>query len=556
MKHLKKCIFIIPTFVLSIILSGCYDNAWDKHLKQDEIVGADLMEVISTNNELTILKAMLLKTGYNEVLKLSNNYTVFAPTNAAWAGVDTSNVDLMRKLIGTIIVYNTYFTENSSSFESFKAVNGKKLFYDQASKTVNGAKITTGNIHAGNGVLHITDKIAERRENIWDYLALKTDKLQTQYISSLNKRVMDTDKSIAIGVYADGKTKYDTIWKNINNFLLKHPIDNEDSLYTYILVENDGFNMLYNKYKKYFTLTTTAKTDSLTRFNICSDFVFKGMIDITKFDTLTNVDGVKVPVKNALIKESYQASNGKVYVISQSNIRLVEKIKPIKIEGENFNNSYDDNYVYTRYRLWASGERDICLASGETQSDSLWRIVPLPPATEVKKDSVASKTYFINSNLVANVANFFIEFKINVNSANYDMYYVAYDDIASHFDRYGVLKVKQKIYISMPGANVLKHGITDNTRGVANNYLGENRCFVGEDLAGVHKLTKLKQWNLVPTTQLLESPVTGSTSDILAVSRTGTMTLWLTNSALSVTASRQGLLFLDYILLVPRITEE
>ena len=108
----------------------------------------------------------------------------------------------------------------------------------------------------------------------------------------------------------------------------------------------------------------------------------------------------------------------------------------------------------------------------------------------------------------------------------------------------------------MPGANVLKHGITDNTRGVANNYLGENRCFVGEDLAGVHKLTKLKQWNLVPTTQLLESPVTGSTSDILAVSRTGTMTLWLTNSALSVTASRQGLLFLDYILLVPRITEE
>lgn len=556
MKQFKKWIFILPAFLLSLGLTGCYDNAWENHLLKNEVSGEDLMEVVSANSELSILKELLVKTGYNEVLKLSNNYTVFAPANQAWIGVDTSNVELMRKMIGTLIVYNTYFTENSQTFNIFKAVNGKVLFYDQATATINAAKITTPDIHAANGVIHITDKIVERRENIWDYIAQKTDFQQSQYISSLNKRVMDTEKSIAIGVYPDGKTKYDTIWKNINNFLQKYPLENEDSLYTYIVVENSGFDLLYNKYKKYFKMVTSNQTDSLTRFNICQDFVFKGMIDITKFDTITNVDGVKVPVKDVVIKESYLASNGRVYVIEQSNIRLAEKIKPIKIEGEKYNRAFDASYVFTRYKLWASGQRDIVLAGGETQSDSLWRKVPLAPNTVVTKDSVASKNYFITSSMVSNVNNFFIEFKTNINSADYDLYYVAYDDIADHNNQTGVYKVTQKFFVSMPGAPVLKHGIVDNARGVANNYLGENRCFVGDGLAGRHELTKLKQWNLVATTQLLESPVTSGSAAIMSVPRTGVMTIWLTNTARSTTASRQGLLFLDYILLVPRITEE
>ena len=556
MKHLKKWLFIIPAFLLSLSFTACYDNAWENHLLQNEVIGEDLMEVVSANAELSIFNSLLVRTGYSEVLKLSNNYTVFAPTNAAWAGIDTSNVDLMRKMIGTAIVYNTYFTKNAASFSTFKAVNGKVLFYDKDAATINGAAIIKSDIHAANGVIQITDKIVERRENIWDYLSTKTDNLQFQYINSLNQRVMDTEKSIAVGVYPDGKTKYDTIWKNINNFLKKYPIENEDSLYTYIVVENDGFNMLFDKYKKYFKLTTTAATDSLTRFNVCQDFVIKGIVDITEFDTLTNVDGVKVPVNNAVIKESYQASNGMVYVISQSNIRLVDKIKPIKIEGETYSKAYDANYVFTRYKLWASGQRDIVLSGGETQSDSLWRKVPLAPATEIKKDSVASKNYFIASSLVANVNNFYIEFKANVNSAEYDLYYVAYDDITDHNNETGVYKVTQKMFISMPGAPALKYGIVDNARGVANNYLGEARCFVGEGLAGKHELTKLKQWNLIPTTQLLDAPVSTANSATMTVSKTGVMTMWLTNTARSTTASRQGLLFLDYILLVPRITEE
>lgn len=554
MIHFRKNSFVLLAVSLLLTFSSCYDKVWDNYLSGNEKSDKDLSFVAKTNKEISIFNELLQRTGYDKVLQQSNNFTVFAPVNSAWSGVDTTGIKRMRKIIGTLIVYKSYYTAQKSNFNTFKCVNGKVIYYDTATETINGAKIVVPDLLASNGVLHITDKIAERKENIWDYIAEKSGYNQINFIDSLSTRVMDLEKSIAVGV-SNGLTIYDTVWTYKNEFLDKYPINNEDSLFTYVVLENQGFGILYNKYKPYFKQSTESATDKVTRMNICQDFVFKGIVDITRNDTLVNINGLKVPFRDVNILDSYNASNGRVYVISTSNIRLKDKIKPIKIEGENFTSAFNKDYVFTRYRLWASGERDIVLAGGETQSDSLWRKVPLPPATTITKDSVANKNYFINSSFVANVNNFHIEFKANVNSANYDLYYVAYNDISSHNDVTGVYKVRQKIFISMPGFATLRSGITDNSRGVANNYLGDARCFVGVGKAGVHELTKLRQWNLIPTSQLLDTPYKGENNDMVAVTRSGEMTIWLTNTASSTTASRQGLLFLDYILLVPRITE-
>ena len=552
---------MIPVLALSMLMTGCYENAWENHVTQDQLLKSDLVEAISTKLELSTFYVMLKKTGYDQLLKTSNDFTVFAPTNTAWSGVDTTNLDKMTKLVGTLIVYKSYFTDDANLYKKVTSVNGKNIFYDASTQSFNGAKIITPDIRSANGVIQITDKIVERKNNIWEYLSTNTDYLQYQYINSLNSRIMDPEKSVAIGINpADGKTKYDTIWKNINNFLQKYPLDYEDSVHTYIVVENDNFNTLYNKYKDYFQMGTLAKTDSITRFNVCQDFVFNGIVDITQFDTLTNVDGVKVPVKNAIIESTYNASNGRVYVLKESNIRLKDKIKPIIIQGEDFTSSANSTYVFTRYKRWASGERDVALEGAETQSDSLYR------RSTGLKDSVRSKIYRLptvndpSKAPVANINNFYIEYKANVNSAKYDLYYIAYDDIADHFDftytNFGVYKIVQKLFISLPGGSPLKYGTVDNTRGVANNYLGDTRCFVGQGRAGIHELTKLNQWDLAPTTQLISAAVIATDADIVNIPRTGSLTMWLCNTARSNTASGQGLLFLDYIMLVPRITEE
>ncbi len=566
-KNIKlPVIFSVLVSVLGFV--ACNDAAWEKHTGKLLTSDKNIYEVIAAQPELSKFASLLKKTGYAETLQSSNSFTVFAPQNTAWTGIDTANIESLRKKIGMLIVYNTYFSDNENLLSKLSSVNGKNIFYDAATQTFNGAKIISADIPAANGAIQITDILIERKENIWDYVSTLTTTNQFLYINGLNKKIMDEVKSVAVGVYPDGKTKYDTVWKNINNFLQKYPLENEDSIYTYLVVENTGFDMLFNKYRPYFKSITDAKTDSITNFNVCQDFVFRGVVDITKFDTLTNVDNVKVPVAGVTVKQVYNASNGRVYVINESNIRLKDKVKPIMIEGEKFNKAYDVNYVFTRYKRWASGERDVVLSSGETQADTLWHKIIVNGEVikdytglkdSVRKDSVVSKTYFINSNLVANVANFYIEYKTQVNSANYDVYYVAYDDISDHFDhtytRYGVYNVVQKLFISMPGAPALKHGTPDNTRGVANNYLGELRCFVGQTKAGIYELTKLKQWNLQASTQIIDSPVNATSGEIMTVPRTGTMTLWLCNTARSNAASRQGLLFLDYILLVPRITE-
>ena len=541
-------------------MSGCNEREWESHVANDIYSTYNLSEAIAQKPELSTFYKVLKKTGYDQFLTSANSFTVFAPKNEAWSAIDTTNLDQLVKIVGNLIVYKSYFTDMPDLFKSVKSIKGKNIFYDPATKTFNGASIDSNtnncNLRASNGVFHETDKVVELKDNIWEYLSTKTTSNQYSYVNSMSVRTMDMTKSIAIGVYPDQKTKYDTVWTTVNNFLRSYPIDNEDSLYTYVVLENPGFDALYTKYKPYFQMITPTKTDSASRYNVCSDFVFRGKYDITQYDTLTNVDGVKVPLKNIVIKETYNSSNGRVYVVSAINIPLKNKIKPIKIEGENFNRTQDVNYVFTRYKLWASGQRDIAFAGGETQADTLYR------KNTLFKDSIVSKTYFINSNLVANTANFFVEYKAKVNSANYDIYYVAYDDNVADADptyrNYGVLRIIQKLFVAMPGGKALEKGILDNTAGVANNYLGEGRCFVGQGMAGVKELTKLKQMNLVPTTQLVDftTPITTPNSDVMTVLSTGTLTMWLCNTARSLTANRQGLLFLDYIMLVPRIPAE
>lgn len=553
MNILKKITALILT---GLVFTACQNTAWDEHISSNA-ENATLFEIVASNSELSQFKLALEKTGYDHLLASSGSLTVFAPVNSAWTGVNMDDIAALKKMIGSILIYKTYFSDNESLFDGIKAVNGKNIFYNSSSQTFNGAKLLQKDLGAQNGVLHVTDLIPERKDNLWELMSTSSSS-QYEFIQSLNRQVMDMEKSVALGVNEESKIEYDTAWINVNTFLEDYQLDNEDSIYTYVIIGNTSFSQNYDRYKPYFNLGTANeieifKTDSVTKFNVCKDFVFRGINDLAAQDTLVNVDGVKVPVKDMKVTSVSDCSNGRIYVVEAAQIPLKNKIKPIVVEGEDFVSSSNNYYLMTRYKRWASGERDVILASGEAQSDSLYsKLTGL-------KDSIASKTYFINSSLVANVANFHIAYKINVNSAAYDLYYVAYDDIADHFDHtytsFGTYKVVQKVYMSMPGEPILTYGTLDSKTDVANNYLGTTKCFVGETLAGYHELTKLSIRSLTVPNQLVDFTNQANLGDVVNVPKTGTMTLWLTNTARSASSSRQGLLFIDYFMLVPRITE-
>jgi hypothetical protein len=67
----------------------------------------------------------------------------------------------------------------------------------------------------------------------------------------------------------------------------------------------------------------------------------------------------------------------------------------------------------------------------------------------------------------------------------------------------------------------------------------------------------MKQWTLSSdVNQYIDTPVTTPDASIMEVDRVGELTMWLCNTARSNATSAQGMLFLDYIKLVPKLPEE
>jgi hypothetical protein len=403
---------------------------------------------------------------------------------------------------------------------------------------------------------------------------------------------MDPQKSIQTGVDIIGRPVYDTIPMIVNNFLKIAPLNDEDKVFTYIVLEDDGFDHLYNKYRKYFECGDDQASDSITKFNVCQDFVFNGIIDIENAgDTITNIFGVKVPVKDINITSPpHEASNGRIYVIDKSNILLKEKFKPIIIEGENFTRSTDNSVIFIRYKpLWASGGYDMVLSCNANQTDTFLWYPPMPSKLDESLDSVYTRTRRFhaigddgsNNKVIANTTNFFVEYKAPVNSVEYEIRYVAYNDISSEnrlmTNQYHInvpidnppfpeknevqtFRLEQKLFISMPGNTLRKEGDR-----IVNNF--ENGiCFVSVDTAGIYKERTMMKWRYDNSpdrnTQYILQPLNEPDANILKVTQTGELTLWLCNTTrTNATAGgtllgAQGMLFLDYIKLTPVMKEE
>ena len=562
-KTVMCLIFFITMLSASVLFPACRDNEWDERRQLSEKeTGGSLLEAIRENPECSQFYQAVVKAGYGDLLSQANNFTVFVPQNSAWQGVDMNDETLLKNIVAYHIAYGRLLSTDPAFREPVRMVNTKVVRYSDETQTFNGSKITSADHPAGNGVYHLTDKIMELKKNVWEYIAGMTAYEQVNYINMLNHKEMDLEKSIQTGINAMGRPVYDTAWINVNDFLKVVPLDNEMAELTYFVVKNEGFNLLYNKYRKFFTCATVAATDSLTRFNVCQDFVFNGIADITRFDTLTNAFGVKVPVKNVIVAESYDASNGRVYLIDQSNILLREKIRPVLIEGEDFIRSASPNNVFVRFKRWASGERDMMLSCSYFQADTV-------RDEQGQFVDRLTRTFQWNSAINANVVNCNVEYKASVYSADYEIHYLSYDDIEDHYSRpLQTYRIEQKLFVSMPGRPVLRRGDAPYLNQVFNNYLGNYRCFVSQDTAGIYKERVMKQWMLTDPNifvsdnvredpnQLLKRPVNDPRAAVMEVDRTGELTIWLCNTARTIAANAQGMLFLDYIRLVPILDEE
>ena len=130
----------------------------------------DIVEVAASAGTFNTLVAAVQAAGLVETLKGDGPFTVFAPTDAAFAKLPAGTVDsLLRpenkdQLIAILtyhVVSGKVMASEVVGLESAQTVQGQELVVSIQDGTpmVNNAKITQTDIAARNGVIHVIDTV-------------------------------------------------------------------------------------------------------------------------------------------------------------------------------------------------------------------------------------------------------------------------------------------------------------------------------------------------------------------------------------------------------------
>jgi uncharacterized surface protein with fasciclin (FAS1) repeats len=561
LKSIYISFFAITAVVL---LTACEPWAEDTKLKNSDL-DKTLLELLQANPEVSTFVSILQKTGYDLFLQEEQSLTLFVPVNSALKDMDLNNVDSLSDWIKNYIAYLSFYTNEAKQFkiDEIQMINGKKIHI--AGSAISGANVVQSNLSALNGVIHIIDNTIINRKNIWEYLNEQTGYEQTAIIRSFDERVMDKDKSVQTGVI-NGQFVYDTVWVMQNMFLNNYPIDNENRLFTYILLDNDALELLKTKYEKYFVQKDKETQDRLIAYELASDLVLKHQT-IEQPGRFEAEKDILIDIDPADIRETYTASNGIVYKISRADIKIYEnKIKSKIIEAEDYverwpnDNSTDDAWAL-RYRNWASGGQDMML-KGFTRNTIEWDVY------DEEGDSIIHNSqtftfdvkYRDNDNVAIKKSNAYLKFNLPLYSVDYNIYWVAYDDIEKHYTNFTdtiqqPMVLEQKLFISFPGEPEL---LRESDAKISNNF-SSNTVFAGKSIAGIHEESQLMRYTVTSANAeifILDQPFTGADSfgdqTTIKCPAYGTATFFVTNTPRE-TDTNSGIMFLDYIKLIPLV---
>ena len=354
MITIKNRFFLFLTLFLGIYLSGCKDK-WEDHNKiQDPVLTDNLFTQIQGNTDLSKFAELLSKTGYDKIVSSSKTFTVWAPTNKALQSLDQTIVNdtaKLRRFVANHISNQSYFTSMASPSITIRTLNGKNILFTKTK--FEEANIVVPDRYVGNGVLHTIDLGIQPKLNSWEYLNNSSLSLQKTFLLSLNYTFRDSSRAEVIGI--DPKTgipilKDGTGFFARNYFLQKAAdVSNEDVRYTFVVLTDAAYSSEKTKISKYFTvinpLATPARnafvSDSLTNWNIVKDLVFKGDYSLAALpDTLTSTDSTRIHLDKSAILQTINVSNGVVYLMNRIDYKMSRKIRPVKIEGENYASIY------------------------------------------------------------------------------------------------------------------------------------------------------------------------------------------------------------------------
>ncbi len=135
-----------------------------------QVNSGNIMEVAASIPELRTFVSVVKAAGLEETLSGPGPFTVFAPTNAAFAQLLPGALDnLLRpenkqrllSILNTHLVGSNEQSSNLASGKMMKTVGGKELKISLQGNQVqvNDAQVIKADLTASNGVVHLIDKV-------------------------------------------------------------------------------------------------------------------------------------------------------------------------------------------------------------------------------------------------------------------------------------------------------------------------------------------------------------------------------------------------------------
>ena len=126
-----------------------------------------IVDVAVANGSFKTLVVALKAAGLVDTLSSPGPFTVFAPTDAAFAKLPAGTVDALLKDIPKLKAILTYHVVSGAVMAKdvktgmVPTVNGQSLDVKADSKgiMVNNAKVVTADVKASNGVIHVIDTV-------------------------------------------------------------------------------------------------------------------------------------------------------------------------------------------------------------------------------------------------------------------------------------------------------------------------------------------------------------------------------------------------------------
>ncbi len=130
----------------------------------------NLVDTAAANGSFATFGKAVEQAGLSETLRGTGPFTVFAPTDAAFAKLPAGKLETLMKPenkaeLASILKYHVVNGHKSvadiGKWESAKTVNGQSapIRMAEGQFTIDGAHVTSGDINASNGLIHGIDKV-------------------------------------------------------------------------------------------------------------------------------------------------------------------------------------------------------------------------------------------------------------------------------------------------------------------------------------------------------------------------------------------------------------